>query len=234
VKQGRFASQPASSRRADTDSGIECGRLTLRFLVAVLWSIAPVRAFATSVVVETYWVPEGENQFSFFAGGKELCRFSGKAPPTKNSTTGRCAFELSAGTKELTVKGRYTRLVWNTRTNEEKPRTISGERTFALRDGSVLTNPLRNGSFTLLERWRRVVEAEGRLVGSCKGVAMVDLGTLASPSRVKAAEDRLGFLLPPAMSATGWAGTCTWPRPTSPAAIGSRRCRCTKNRSTRT
>jgi hypothetical protein len=150
----------------------------------------------TTIEIETYWVPEGQNEFSFIVNGATVCQFSGRAPATENSTTGRCRFELPAGAKTLTVKGRYTRLYRNPRTDQSSPRTFSGDRTYVLRDGSVLTNSLRDKALSLAERWRRIVAAERTLVKSWDGIPIVDPGEPVAKARVDAAEAGLGFALP--------------------------------------
>lgn len=150
----------------------------------------------TTIEIETYWVPEAQNEFSFLVNGATLCQFSGRAPATANSTTARCRFELPAGTGTLTVKGRYTRSNWNPRTRQTIPKTVSGEQALVLRDGSLLADPLRERALGLADRWRRVVAAEQTLVKAWDGVPIVDPGEPVAKSRVDAAEARLGFALP--------------------------------------
>ena len=81
-------------------------------------ALAAAPAAAIQVEIHTYWIPEAENSFTFLLGDRELCSFSGRAPAGRNSIDGVCRFELPAKARQLTVRGRITSTVWNSRTDK--------------------------------------------------------------------------------------------------------------------
>lgn len=168
----------------------------MRVIVLLVSGLAAVAAGATTVEIETYWVPEGHNSFSFHSGDRELCRFSGRAPADTNSIIEVCRFELPADATAITVRGEFTRMVWDRHTRMSNHRSSQGERTVRLRDGSALTRPLRDAHLPLAERWRRAVEAERTLVESWGRYEIVTLAEPSSAAQVAAAEKTLGFALP--------------------------------------
>jgi hypothetical protein len=165
---------------------------TASLLAALLAGPAP-----TVLEVQTYWIPEGEAQFSFHAGGRELCSFRGRAPAGQNMGRGSCRLELPAGTRALEVKGRYTATRWDADARRTHVSSVAGEQEFALRDGSALSAPLRAPTGSARERWQLVAEAERRLVAGWDGTPLLAHDAPVATRAVDEAAARLGFALPP-------------------------------------
>lgn len=162
----------------------------------LLGALLALPAFAGVLEIETFWVPEGENQFTFLVGNHVVCRFSGRAPKDVNSIPGTCRLDLPADATTLTVRGRYTLDTWDSRTDKYLPRTAAGERTFRLRDAGAITRPLRDASLPIAERWRRTRESERVLAAAYGGATLIETAKPLPPLALVQAEKRLGFALP--------------------------------------
>lgn len=165
-------------------------------VLSALLALAAAPAAAIQVEIHTYWIPEAENSFTFLLGDRELCSFSGRAPAGRNSIDGVCRFELPAKARQLTVRGRITSTVWNSRTDKPSSKSAAGAQTLQLRDASAITAPLRNAALPVAERWRRAIAAEAELVAGFGSYAMLSIEAPASAADIAAAEQRLGFALP--------------------------------------
>lgn len=151
----------------------------------------------TTIEVRTDWVPEGTAEFSFWALGRELCRYSGRAPEGANLERGRCRFELPADAKELEVRGAFERDTWLRREQRLAVRRAQGSRTFRLRDLSALTRPLRDERSSWGERICRSLAAQSALAAELEGEELLRVtGPPVAAEDLDAAEQRLGAALP--------------------------------------
>lgn len=153
-------------------------------------------ALASGIEIDIYWMPEAENDFTFLVGDRKVGHCSGRAPQDVNSLPATCSFDLPQGATSLTVRGRYTARYWNPKTDKISVRSVSGERTFRLRDGASITRPLLDRQLPVAERWQRAVEAERALAAAYGGIPRLALGKPVPKSALDAAEKRLGFALP--------------------------------------
>jgi hypothetical protein len=163
-------------------------------LAALALATAP--ALAVEVEIQTDWIPEAENSFTFLLGDRELCSFSGRAPRGSHSSPGVCRFELPGKARTLTLRGAVSRPRWNQEGTRYRLESAAGEHTFELRDAGAITRPLREPGLAAPERWRRSIEGEAKLVASYGGYPGLSLDAPASAAEVAAAERRLGFALP--------------------------------------
>lgn len=154
---------------------------------------------ATTIEVKTDWVPEGTAEFSFHAAGRELCRFSGRAPAGANLERGACRFELPDGTRELEVRGSFERTTWLPRERRTVLRAARGSRTFRLRDLSPLVAPLRDHQLSWSQRVTRTLGAQGAVASEFEGEELLRVeGSPVTRAELDAAEQRLGWPLPAA------------------------------------
>lgn len=162
-------------------------------LVAMMTS----KAATTTVEVRTDWVPEGTAEFSFYADGRELCRFSGRAPAGANLERGSCRFELPSGARTLEVRGSFERTTWLRRQQRTEVRKAQGSRTFRLRDLSALTTPLRDPQLSWSQRISRSLAAQATLAPDFEGEELLRVvGAPVAVDDLDAAERRLGGALP--------------------------------------
>jgi hypothetical protein len=166
-------------------------------MMAFLLVAAVAGGGGTAVEVETDWVPEGTAEFSFHAGERELCRFSGRAPEGSNLEKGRCRFEIPAGTREIEVRGSFERNTWLRREQRVAVRAARGAQSFRLRDLSALSRPLRHRDSSWSERITRSLAAQAAIAPGFEGEELLAVvGAPVAALELDQAEQRLGGGLP--------------------------------------